>query len=111
MANLADHVCSCAYCYAQQVRNWLPGAPHLGPLAPSPQHCTRPTQLCQIRSPSLPWLLGPSACREKMKREKLSLEDGLMMRSLVDFPGGLELHIGVGGGLGEAGRTCNGQAG
>ncbi len=49
-------------------------------------------------------LLARCACREKMKREKLSLEDGLMMRSLVDFPGGLELHIGVGGGLGVAAR-------
>ncbi len=33
-----------------------------------------------------------------MKAEKLSLEDGALMRTLVDFPGGLELHIGVRGG-------------
>lgn len=32
---------------------------------------------------------------EKMKKENLSIQDGLMMRSLVDFPGGLELHIGM----------------
>nr|AWK67839.1 ACOX [Dunaliella tertiolecta] len=32
---------------------------------------------------------------EKMKQEKMSLEDGVTMRSLVDFPGGLELHIGM----------------
>lgn len=31
-----------------------------------------------------------------MKKEKLSVEDGAMMRTLLDFPGGLELHIGVG---------------
>lgn len=30
-----------------------------------------------------------------MKKEKLSVEDGAMMRTLLDFPGGLELHIGV----------------
>lgn len=30
-----------------------------------------------------------------MKTENLSLEDGALMRSLLDFPGGLELHIGV----------------
>ena len=36
-------------------------------------------------------------CREKMKAEKLSLEDGAIMRTLVDWPGGFELHIGVGG--------------
>ncbi|KAG2488798.1 hypothetical protein HYH03_012598 [Edaphochlamys debaryana] len=32
---------------------------------------------------------------EKMKSESLSLEDGALMRTLVDFPGGLELHIGM----------------
>ncbi|GLI67460.1 hypothetical protein VaNZ11_011657 [Volvox africanus] len=32
---------------------------------------------------------------EKMKAEELSLADGALMRSLVDFPGGLELHIGM----------------
>ncbi|KXZ49049.1 hypothetical protein GPECTOR_23g135 [Gonium pectorale] len=32
---------------------------------------------------------------EKIKSEGLSLEDGALMRSLVDFPGGLELHIGM----------------
>ncbi|GLC45233.1 hypothetical protein PLESTB_000722200 [Pleodorina starrii] len=32
---------------------------------------------------------------EKMKTENLSLEDGALMRTLVDFPGGLELHIGM----------------
>lgn len=32
---------------------------------------------------------------EKMRAEKLSIEDGMLMRQLVDFPGGLELHIGV----------------
>lgn len=31
-----------------------------------------------------------------MQADKLPVEDGLMLRSLVDFPGGLELHIGVG---------------
>jgi hypothetical protein len=35
-----------------------------------------------------------------MQQEKLTIDDGLMMRSLVDFPGGLELHIGVGGWVG-----------
>ena len=30
-----------------------------------------------------------------MNAEKLTLEDGLMMRTLADSPGGLELHIGV----------------
>lgn len=38
-------------------------------------------------------------CREKMRREKLSVEDGITMRTLVDFPGGLELHIGVSPGV------------
>ncbi|GFR44234.1 hypothetical protein Agub_g5369 [Astrephomene gubernaculifera] len=32
---------------------------------------------------------------EKMKSEKLSVEDAMIMRTLVDFPGGLELHIGM----------------
>jgi len=31
-----------------------------------------------------------------MKREGLSFEDAVVMRSLLDLPGGLELHIGVG---------------
>lgn len=35
------------------------------------------------------------SCRQKMQTEKLTIDDGLMMRQLVDFPGGLELHIGV----------------
>ncbi len=30
-----------------------------------------------------------------MRNEGLSFKDGLMMRQLLDFPGGLELHIGV----------------
>lgn len=30
-----------------------------------------------------------------MRTHKLSLEDGGMIRTLVDWPGGLELHIGV----------------
>ena len=30
-----------------------------------------------------------------MKRDKLSYEDGAVMRSLLDMPGGLELHIGM----------------
>jgi acyl-CoA oxidase len=30
-----------------------------------------------------------------MKDEGLSLKDGAAMRVLLDFPGGLELHIGV----------------
>lgn len=33
---------------------------------------------------------------EKMRSEKLGVEAGMVMRQLVDFPGGLELHIGVG---------------
>ena len=46
-----------------------------------------------------------------MKKEKLSFEDANMIRGLVDFPGGLELHIGVG--IGEmlpcaAVRMCMG---
>jgi hypothetical protein len=30
-----------------------------------------------------------------MQEGNLSFADGMMMRSLVNFPGGLELHIGV----------------
>ena len=30
-----------------------------------------------------------------MKAENLSMEDAVMIRALLDFPGGLELHIGV----------------
>ena len=30
-----------------------------------------------------------------MKKDKLSYEDGAVMRGLLDMPGGLELHIGV----------------
>jgi hypothetical protein len=30
-----------------------------------------------------------------MNAEKLTMDDGLMMRVLADSPGGLELHIGV----------------
>jgi hypothetical protein len=30
-----------------------------------------------------------------MTSEKLTMDDGLMMRTLADSPGGLELHIGV----------------
>lgn len=32
---------------------------------------------------------------QKMQDEGLGLEDGLMMRQMVDWPGGLELHIGM----------------
>ena len=32
-----------------------------------------------------------------MKKDKLSFEEGVVMRSLLDLPGGLELHIGVRG--------------
>eukprot|EP00879_Flechtneria_rotunda_P021197 GHRR01022330.1.p1 GENE.GHRR01022330.1~~GHRR01022330.1.p1 ORF type:complete len:634 (+),score=214.56 GHRR01022330.1:589-2490(+) len=32
---------------------------------------------------------------QKMNAEKLTLDDGLMMRILADSPGGLELHIGM----------------
>uniref|UniRef100_A0A383WBN6 Acyl-coenzyme A oxidase n=2 Tax=Tetradesmus obliquus TaxID=3088 RepID=A0A383WBN6_TETOB len=32
---------------------------------------------------------------QKMTSEKLSMDDGLMMRTLADSPGGLELHIGM----------------
>jgi hypothetical protein len=35
------------------------------------------------------------SCRQKMTSEKLTMDDGLMMRTLADSPGGLELHIGV----------------
>ena len=46
--------------------------------------------------------------REKMRKEKLSLEEGGVMRSLLDMPGGLELHIGVGdeGGGGWSGTAA-----
>jgi hypothetical protein len=30
-----------------------------------------------------------------MRDQRLSLEDGIAMRSLAYFPGGLELHIGM----------------
>ncbi len=30
-----------------------------------------------------------------MQQQNLSVQDGMIMRSLVNFPGGLELHIGV----------------
>jgi hypothetical protein len=30
-----------------------------------------------------------------MRQEKMSVEDGIAMRSLAYFPGGLELHIGM----------------
>lgn len=45
--------------------------------------------------PALPLALPCAPPREKMKSERLSLSDGALMRTLVDFPGGLELHIGV----------------
>ncbi|MEW5313953.1 MAG: hypothetical protein WDW38_005483 [Sanguina aurantia] len=40
-------------------------------------------------------LKGALGIWSKMKKEKLSVEDGAMMRTLLDFPGGLELHIGM----------------
>lgn len=33
--------------------------------------------------------------RQLMQSGELSVEDGLEMRNLLAFPGGLELHIGV----------------
>ena len=32
--------------------------------------------------------------RKKMREERLPIEDGIAMRGLANFPGGLELHIG-----------------
>lgn len=32
---------------------------------------------------------------ELVQKEKLSVDDGLLMRQFLDFPGGLELHIGM----------------
>ncbi len=37
-----------------------------------------------------------------MRDENMSMSDGLVMRSLLAYPGGLELHIGA--------RTCSGSA-
>ena len=51
-----------------------------------------PIYVCSCASLSLALLTH----REKMKREGLSFEDAVVMRSLLDLPGGLELHIGVG---------------
>jgi len=56
--------------------------------------------------PHTPQHARASIRREKMKKEQLSLEDGVTMRSLVDFPGGLELHIGVGVGGRPAACAC-----
>lgn len=44
--------------------------------------------------------------REEMQKRGLSLEDGAVMRYLVDFPGGLELHIGVGLAIGFQEELC-----
>mmetsp|Transcript_25494 Transcript_25494/g.55452 ORF Transcript_25494/g.55452 Transcript_25494/m.55452 type:complete len:695 (+) Transcript_25494:125-2209(+) len=40
-------------------------------------------------------LKGALGIWEKMRREKLGFDDGAIMRILLDFPGGLELHIGM----------------
>lgn len=40
-------------------------------------------------------LCGWLSCRQHINKERLTMEDGLMMRVLADSPGGLELHIGV----------------
>ena len=34
-------------------------------------------------------------CRNLIRSKKISMEDGMEARKLVNFPGGLELHIGV----------------
>lgn len=45
-----------------------------------------------------------------MREGKLPLEDGIAMRSLANFPGGLELHIGwVQGGAAPGGEATPGQ--
>lgn len=46
--------------------------------------------------------------RKKMREERLPIEDGIAMRSLANFPGGLELHIGCGPG---AGGSCEASCG
>ena len=33
--------------------------------------------------------------RDLMQEHNMSMADGLIMRSLMNYPGGLELHIGV----------------
>lgn len=40
-------------------------------------------------------LKGALGIWDKMKKEKLGLEEGAVLRQLLDFPGGLELHIGM----------------
>jgi hypothetical protein len=48
--------------------------------------------LLHLRSPPA---LVKHPNRQTVNRERLSMDDGLMMRQLADSPGGLELHIGV----------------
>jgi hypothetical protein len=60
-----------------------------------PRSCLQQPSVSSLQTLKLCHRILLDVAREKMKAEKLSLEDGALMRSLVDFPGGLELHIGV----------------
>ena len=51
------------------------------------------SDLCLWRKHAIP--LSDGACRDAMRDENMSMSDGLVMRSLLAYPGGLELHIGV----------------
>jgi hypothetical protein len=65
---------------------------------------------CRFMHPQQQLLMHPSChvyvlcgahacrCRQHINKEKLTMDDGLVMRVLADSPGGLELHIGVGWG-------------
>lgn len=44
---------------------------------------------------SIMYQLDSCICRDAMQENNMSMADGLIMRSLMNFPGGLELHIGV----------------
>jgi hypothetical protein len=77
-----------------QTRPPLPPPSHPHPPPPPPPTRT-PSHFLSREEEYVGGLRAAVGIWRKVREEGLTLEDGLMMRQLVDWPGGLELHLGV----------------
>ena len=83
-----------------------PTRPHAAPCASPPPPGPRRSHWQSREEEYVGGLRAALGVWGKMRDEGYTMDDGLMMRQLLDWPGGLELHIGVGRGAG-AGRGAS----